>query len=388
MTLARSLQPATLPHRRRTKIVIAVLAIVAGLLLAGFWQFVTLSGHGYFAPVFAVDGLRIYVVERTTQGFVWGLGIEHFTSPAHAWIVSDRIRLLRVDSGGAVVEELARWPSTPLVGRVLENYRGRMFGTLSATLDLGANGDLHYRLDLPVQRIPGPEHHRVAGTWSPGQAAAGATPSAWQRADHSVGGASQPLLHGNREVFALRAIESYPTGVAILDHDTGATTVVLKSARYADRYPNGLSATDLLEYSQRPQRDRLAQIETVTRERLAEYRARGMSDIEARLETQFDLEDRGLVPRGRRISARLIDRPAATHFAIDPMEFTVGLFADIERAITQPARRVGKDPGKYIRHDHYRHSEPINRYLDAGGREFSVPYHGRLYLVEIDDGGR
>ena len=84
---------------KRARILIAVACVAALLVVAAVlagWQFFIHSHEGYFSPVFSPDRRSIYFIERRTREFVWGLGIEHFTPPAHAFVLDNRISLNRL----------------------------------------------------------------------------------------------------------------------------------------------------------------------------------------------------------------------------------------------------------------------------------------------------
>jgi len=94
---------------KRARILITAACVAASLVaaaaLAG-WQFFIHSHEGYFSPVFSPDRRSIYFIERRTRGFVWGLGIEHFTPPAHAFVLDDRISLNRLQRDSGQIEIL------------------------------------------------------------------------------------------------------------------------------------------------------------------------------------------------------------------------------------------------------------------------------------------
>jgi hypothetical protein len=108
----------------------AVCAIVAVTLgVAGMHQ-----EEGGLGPVISPDGKSVYFVRRATSGFVWGLGVESFTPPAHARVWSDRFELCRVPIEGGRVKSLGAWPHSPLEGTSISEYRGRIFCIAHAVL--------------------------------------------------------------------------------------------------------------------------------------------------------------------------------------------------------------------------------------------------------------
>ena len=68
------------------------------------------------------------------------MGWEFFSPPAWVYIFSDRFDLRRLDSVSARSEVLEAFETSPLVGRVTRNYRGRIFNFVSARIDPGASG--------------------------------------------------------------------------------------------------------------------------------------------------------------------------------------------------------------------------------------------------------
>jgi hypothetical protein len=77
--------------------VFAALALAA--IVAAWWfKLVTWEQHvGYYGPAFSPDGRHVYAVVREAAGFTWGFGWEHFTPPTHAYLHTDRVRLVRIE---------------------------------------------------------------------------------------------------------------------------------------------------------------------------------------------------------------------------------------------------------------------------------------------------
>jgi hypothetical protein len=65
------------------------------------------------------------------------------------------------------------------------------------------------------------------------------------------------------------------------------------------------------------------------------------------------------------------------------MEFTVGLFPDIEAAIAAPGVDVDKSIGSYSTHDDYTTSRQINDYLAGDRSTFFVRARGRCWQMTI-----
>jgi hypothetical protein len=67
---------------------------------------------------------------------------------------------------------------------------------------------------------------------------------------------------------------------------------------------------------------------------------------------------------------------------INEMQFTVGLFSDIEQAIRNPGEEFDK-AGKYIIHGDYTTSQELNAALGENVEQFYVEYAGRTYEMKI-----
>ena len=71
-------------------------------------------------------------------------------------------------------------------------------------------------------------------------------------------------------------------------------------------------------------------------------------------------------------------------FSITEMEFRVGLFQDIERAIKAPGTEVERS-GKYVIHRDYSNSQKLNRFFESRERLFYVETQGRTYRLELTE---
>ena len=69
-------------------------------------------------------------------------------------------------------------------------------------------------------------------------------------------------------------------------------------------------------------------------------------------------------------------------FTITEMQFKVGLFQDIEKAINNPGQEFDK-AGKYVIHDDYTTSQEINAVLATDVEQFYVERSGRAYEMKI-----
>lgn len=146
---------------------------------------------------------------------------------------------------------------------------------------------------------------------------------------------------------------------------------------------------ELLEVSRKKDIERVAELNRVRAELVARYRAQGLSEIDAWLRSNRDLEDRGYLPKSPRIVARRLEQADAAAMSALPLfdiadgEMASGIFPDIEKALAAPGVEIDKSIGKYIVHRDYRNSEKLNAYFAAGAREFLVRFRGELYRIEI-----
>lgn len=361
------------------------IAVAIGVVL---WLWLVTWEHhtGYFGPAVSPDGRFVYAVVRDTTGLTWGAGWEHFTAPAYAFALADRIRLVRIDAASGETEALESWDSTPVAQRVIREYRGRVFNTMTAGIRVDGNA-VGYDIEMAIPVVPASEVHHISGVWS-GDAAARRR-GEWSRHGHARRGLSEPVLAGQSEVFALRGPESYPSAVVLLDHGTMRSRVIVKSRAYDDSHPAGPQAGDLLAVSRKKDIERIAAIQRKRDELVAGYRARGLTEIEALLKSGRDLEDLGYLPKSTRMMARKLGpqdanaSPQLPLFDIADAEMASGIFPDLEKALAEPGAEIDKSMGKYIVHRDYGNSEKLNAHLAGGGLAFLVRYRSATYRIDI-----
>jgi hypothetical protein len=142
-----------------------------------------------------------------------------------------------------------------------------------------------------------------------------------------------------------------------------------------------LEFADVRQYARRAGLERLARIASIRAEVIRTARARGASDVDAELEAIDALEQAGYYARPAQLVATRLSptdveqrrsrRTLTPLFRITEMEFRVGLFPDIERAIASPGTEVAYR-GPYLRHTDYTTSEALNTALEGGARDFFV----------------
>jgi hypothetical protein len=370
--------------RRAAAIVILLVVAVAG---AAVWalKLATWEIHaGYFGPAFSADGRYVYAIGRHTTGFTWGPGWEFFTPPAHAWLIEDRIRLVRIDVRTAQLDVLEEWPSTPIARRTITEYRGRVFAILNARIRVEPADAVHYAVELSVPRVPSSEVHQLTGVWS-------TTPNVRRRADWRDGqagsGPGEPVVMDALELFTVPGPENYPSAIVLLDHHTRTTRAIASTSAYQRTYPRGVPIKELLAVSRKPQLDREAAFKARYNELVALHRAEGLKEGDAILRSYDEMEDLGFLPRSPRIVAleatHLDERDALPVFDIVEPEMASGVFKDLSEAIAAPGTQVRKSPYEYIIHRDYDNSRRLNAYLAGGGRAFFVRFRGRLYRLEV-----
>jgi hypothetical protein len=363
----------------------AVACVVVALACAAAWslKLATWESHeGYFGPAFTADGRFVYTIVRQTTGITWGPGWEFFTPPAHAWLIADRIRLVRIGVGTAQVEVLEEWPSTPLTHRTIEEYRGRVFAVAHARIAIEPPDTVTYAVDLSVPRVPSSETYALTGVWSAIPAAR--RRGAW-RPGEPGGGATGLVMVDDVELFTPSGPEMYPSAVVLLDHRTQTINVAAATSAYRSKYPRGVPVEELLAVSRKPQLDREAAFKAAYDGRLAAHRAAGLSEGQAALRAYDDLEDLGFLRRKPRIVAREVTGAdeALPLFDIAEAEMASGMFNDLNEAIAAPGTEVRKSEYDYIIHRDYDNSRKLNAYLGGGGRSFLVRFRGRLYRLDI-----
>jgi hypothetical protein len=369
--------------RRRWPFVVAGAALAAAAL-AIVTGLVTLEHHvGAFGPAFAADGRSVWFVEREARGVSWGLGWEFFTPPANVHVFYDVVRLRRLDLASARAVTVETWNRTPLVGRTLQQYRGRLFVHLGVALRPRADGTVEYALGLAVPRVPASEVHQLRGIWASDTAR---RRGEWDVASFAPTGPSEPIIHSERELFEQPGSESFPAGIVMLDYADSTLHVLYRASGSRSSEP---ALAELLAASRKPDFDHLQEMTRIERERTAAHLREGASEGEALLRAGRDLRDLGYYPKPERwVASRVGPAQLAAHahlprLDIAPMAFQVGLFPDLEEAMASPGVEVDKWSGHYLRHRDFDASERLNALLDAGTRELLIGTDDRVFLLRL-----
>ena len=329
--------------------------------------------QGYFSPVISPDAKHVYFVERSTSGLVWGFGIESFTPPAHAFLWRDRFELRRVPLAGGRAETVQALPPSPLEGKIISQYRGRVFSVPQAVIRF-SGGRLEYQVAVSRPREP------FSQTWT-----AGSSSQAWtERAQTFSPG--DDMVGEAWEALAVPGRESFPCAVAAHNFLSGELRVLIKTEACDALYPNGIEWAALEPHSRARDVLRRRRIRELDRQLRAENLAHGLNEGAAILEANRRLQEMGYYAKPPQLVARPAPSAAgAPVFVITEGEFQAGLFPDIEQAIAAPGTEIEKRTGDYVIHRDYSASARLNEFLRPGGKRFYVQRGGRIYQLTVTD---
>ena len=367
--------------------IVLVLVVAAGLLLLAQVQ----SHEGYFAPVYSPDGSEVYFIARRSMGLVAGLGIESFTPPAYVFVWHDRFSLRKLDPDTGRVEILKSWPASPVEGEYMRTYRGRAFSTASTQLRWVDEKNLEYRIGMRVPTQPASERYFVSRIWN-NVTNEMVEKDQWNQDWLAISGGSEPTLSGDWEVIAAKGEEAFPCAIVALHSSSTEVRVLLKDSACDRVYPDGISPTDVEQYSRRDDIERIRDFKDAYERLTAEGLAAGMTPHEASSYVTRGMRELGHYDTPPQLVARLLsEREVAALrreqalepiFTIIEMQFTVGLFRDIEQAIRNSGQAFDK-AGKYIVHNDYTTSQELNAALGSGVEQFYIGYSGRTYEMKI-----
>jgi hypothetical protein len=360
--------------------VAVVLGLVAVLAYLGFARH-----EGYFSPVFSPDGGSVYFVQRNTTGFTWGLGWEHFTPPAHAYALSDRFSLRRLDLESGQIQVVKDWPQSPAVRRHLRAYRGRIFQLANARLGFAENGELEYKVRISITRVPRSERHILSRVWDNSLGAV-VEDDAWQDKDATASGYAEDSVRGTQELIALKGEEMFPAAILLRDHGDGSEQILLRNGDFDDLYSEGVPARQVDEQSHFAQITRIRKLRKTQADLLAQFRAAGLSEGEAYARTSKEMQRLGFYPKSPTITATKVaeagdDLPL---FEIAELEMASGVFPDIEKAIASPGTAIDDPNNRYVIHRDYENSAKLNALLATGAKRYRVRYLGQVYELVIE----
>ena len=348
--------------------------------------------EGYFAPVYSTDGRYVYFVERRTSGTVEELEAADLFSPrkVEALVAKDEFSLKRLSAEGGEVEELLRFPPSPIQGRRYQTV-GSAFQVPDARLQFTEGGQLRFDLCLTVHHSPRAEEYWLSGVWSR-DGSATEPPNAWEQSHCEVSGYDEWPLFGDWELLEVRGgREFFPVAVVSYNHVTNAVKVLIKNRDYDRLYPGGVPLKQIEEASRRQGIERAQTVRRVHEELLRKYLAEGLGEAQALLRVGEEMERLGYYPKRTKIVARRLSREDAAKaeldrqafFAIGEDEMRTGIFPDIEHAIASPGVEVDKGQTEYLTHRDYSTSARLNSLLASGRARFYVRYSGETYELSI-----
>ena len=367
--------------------IVLVLVVAAGLLLLAQVQ----SHEGYFAPVYSPDGSEVYFIARRSMGPRCGTRNRVFTPPAYVFVWHDRFSLRKLDPDTGRVEILKSWPASPVEGEYMRTYRGRAFSTASTQLRWVDEKNLEYRIGMRVPTQPASERYFVSRIWN-NVTNEMVEKDQWNQDWLAISGGSEPTLSGDWEVIAAKGEEAFPCAIVALHSSSTEVRVLLKDSACDRVYPDGISPTDVEQYSRRDDIERIRDFKDAYERLTAEGLAAGMTPHEASSYVTRGMRELGHYDTPPQLVARLLsEREVAALrreqalepiFTIIEMQFTVGLFRDIEQAIRNSGQEFDK-AGKYIVHNDYTTSQELNAALGSGVEQFYIGYSGRTYEMKI-----
>ena len=375
--------------KRAALLVLLLLAAgVAFLLLSQ-----TLSEEGFYSPVYSPDGSKVFFIARETSGLVLGFGFECFSPPAHVFVWKDRFTLLRLLVEDGSIEIAKTWPGSPLERQWLRTYRGRLFTVPSTRLQWDDQNRLQYRVRLRTPRQPTADHFFLSGEWtSTGEELTDS--NIWQEGWTETSGYDESSLSGEWEVIPARGEQAYPCALVAHNAKTSELKVLLATSTCDRVYPAGIHFSDVEQFSRREQIERIKLLKSTHDELMQQAQAEGLTEYEASLKVTLQMQDLGFYARPPQLVAQALDEQEALSlrkqgaleplFSITEMEFRVGLFQDIERAIKAPGTEVERS-GRYVIHRDYSNSQKLNRFFESGGRLFYVQTQGRTYRLELTE---
>ena len=366
-----------------------LLLLAAGL--AFFLLSQTLREEGCYSPVYSPDGSEVFFIARETSGLVLGFGFECFSPPAHVFVWKDRFTLLRLRVEDGSVEIAETWPGSPLERQWLRTYRGRLFTVPSTRLQWDDQSRLQYRVRLRTPRQPTADHFFLSGEWrSTGEESPDS--NTWQQGWTETSGDNESPLSGEWEVMPARGEQAYPCALVAHNAATSESKVLLATPTCDRVYPAGIHFSDVAQFSRRKQIERIRLLKSTRDELTHQALAEGLTEYEASLKVIDQMQELGFYARPpqlvaqvlRRQQARALEQQGALQplFSITEMEFRVGLFQDIERAVKAPGTEVERS-GRYAIHRDYSNSQKLNRFFESGVMLFYVETQGRTYSLRV-----
>ncbi len=356
------------------------IVLAGGLAAAAAIGLVSIERHaGFHAPVWDAEADGIYYVERDSFGIAWGFGWEHFSPPAYSYVVTDRFRLRHLAIDEAQPVTLGEWSSSPVEGRVTRHYRGRIFNSVSARVDVTAEG-ASYLVHMSIPRVPSSEQWSLQGAWSAATGASGEWRQEW--AGYTAG--SDEVLMRGVELLTVPGRESYPAAILAVSAK-GDVRVLVHNRHFEGLYPEGVPAGMIAERSRREQIERGRDFRRIEEELVARFKAEGLNEGTAKLRAIEEMEELGFLPkRPRLVAASVDDAPPGTRvFDIPADYFKVGLFQDIAAAIAAPGKQVDTGTGTYLKYYDDELGPRLREWREQGNDSFAIRTGGRTYVLTV-----
>lgn len=361
------------------------LALVAGIIvvLAAALALASERGRGYFGPIFAPDGGTVLVVVRDVQATVIGFGYDTWTPPARVWLHRDRFALVSIRRSDHHATVLRQFPPSPLEGQHFDAYHGAIFGEGRAHLRWADSEHLEYELAVTRPDRPMSRTFVLRHRWDATAGAYVDTP--WQEGSAGMGGDEPAQLAGTLEVLAPRGKELLPCAVVVIDSRAGTALAIAEAPACSSTFPDGFTPALLADQSRRADIERMETIRRTYADLVKRGEAQGLSEGDAMLRANKQMEHLGYFPRSPTLLAERSECPdGPATFDISDQEFRVGLFQDIEKAMASPGAEVDKS-GDYVIHRDYDTSRRLNAYLaDRSHTVFFVRRQGGCWRLTID----
>jgi hypothetical protein len=293
--------------------------------------------------------------------------------------MNDEFRLRHLAIGEEEPATLASWSTSPVEGRVTRHYRGRIFNTVAARIEVTPEG-VSYLIKMSIPRVPASQQWAIEGTWSEAAGGSGEWREEW--AGPTPG--SERALVGGVELLTVRGRDSYPAAILAVSAE-GDADVLVHNDVFRDLYPDGVPAEKIAEWSRREQIERVREFQRVQSELEARYEAEGFNEGAATLQAYRDMEELGLLPKRPRLVATPVDEvpPDTRVFDIPADYFDVGLFADIAEAIASPGTGVDTSTGSYLQYYDDRLGPRLKEWREEGNDRFAVRTGGRTYVLSV-----
>jgi hypothetical protein len=204
-----------------------------------------------------------------------------------------------------------------------------------------------------------------------------------------LGGYNEWPLYGDRELIEVQGRDFFPVAIVAYNHVANKIEVLVKNEDYDRVYPKGVPLEQIVKASHRREIERTQAMLRTHEELLEKYKAMGMGEIQALLQTGKDMQRLGYYPKTPTIVARLLSREESAHveksalFEVPKGEMDSGVLPDVEKAIAKPGEEIDKYTDGYLIHRDYSTSARLNAYLATGKTQFYVRYLGQTYELTI-----